>query len=160
MRIPRPVGKKVAFKRRSSPPPAARKLLTASLASGLILLAMLAIVFVPRGFQYEPLPVLPRIEFTYNVTAPGRVSVIVSIVTLVRPFSQYNATYYRASSRLAALEPLSTSSGNATLSFRDADNDGNLSVGDEFAVAYNGAEALRLWYVPGSAIVGFWPPPP
>ena len=45
MRIPRVIRRKPAFRRRSSPPPAARKLLIASLTAGLVLLAMLAIVF-------------------------------------------------------------------------------------------------------------------
>ena len=157
MKIPRFVRRKPAFRRRTSPPPAARKLLLASLASGLILLAMLAIVFVPRGLQYEPLPVLPRVEFTYNITG-STTHVIVSIVTLVRPLSEYNATYHRQSTKLAEIVPL-TASGNANLSFQDKDGDGSLTRGDEFLVDYNGAEALRLWYVPAAAIVGFWPPP-
>ena len=40
------------------------------------------------------------------------------------------------------------------------DGDGNLSVGDEFQVAYGGQEVLRVVYLPGDVIVGFWPPPP
>ena len=70
------------FKRRTSPPPAARKLLLASLLSGLILLGMLAIVFIPRGLVHENLPTLPRIAFRLDTT--GNVTrVVVDAVSLV-----------------------------------------------------------------------------
>src|SRR2546425_4598889 len=105
MKIPRLVRRKPAFKRRSSPPPAARKLLIASLASGLVLLAMLAIVFIPRGLPYEPLPILPRIEFTWTVTA-GLTHVVVAEVTIVRPLSEYNATYSSGTTILGSVNPL------------------------------------------------------
>jgi hypothetical protein len=151
------VRKKPLFKRRTTPPPAARKFLLASLLSGLILLAMLAIVFIPRGLIYEPLPVLPRIAFELNTT--GGTRVVVSAVSAVRPLSEFNGTYSRGTSLLASIDPLRTAT-NGTFSFSDVDGDGNLSVGDEFRVAYNGTEVLRVWYRPGRAIVGYWPTPP
>ncbi len=157
MRIPGPVRKKPLFKRRSSPPPAARKFLLASLLSGLILLAMLAIVFIPRGLVHENLPTLPRIAFALNTT--GGTRVVVAAVSLVRPLSDYNATYSRGTTLLASIDPLRTAT-NGTFSFSDTDGDGALSVGDEFRVAYNGDEVLRVWYRPGRAIVGYWPTPP
>ncbi len=158
MRIPRAVRKKPLFKRRSSPPPAARKLLLASLLSGLVLLAMLAIVFLPRGFQNEGKPVLPRVAFEFN-TSTGSERVVVSAVSAVRPLFDYNATYSRGGRTLAGIDPLRNAT-NGTFSFSDTDGDGNLSVGDEFAVTYTANESLRVWYVPGRAIVGYWPPPP
>ena len=160
MRIPRPVRKKPGFKRRSSPPPAARKLLLASLLSGLILLGALAIVFVPRGFLYEPLPVLPRIAFTLNTTG-GTYRIIVTAVSAVRPLSEFNATYSRGAALLGSIDPLNDSAANGTLTFLDSDHNGNLSVGDEFRVTtFTFNEVLRVTYKPGRSIVGFWPPLP
>ena len=158
MKIPRPRRLIPAFRRRSSPPPAARKLLTASLASGLILVVMLAIVFLPRGLTNEELPPLPQVRFELNTT--GSTRVVVSSVTVVRPLSEYRAEYVRGDTVLATLAPLADGARNGTFTFRDADRDGNLTVGDEFGVAYNGDEVLRLWYVPQGRIVGYWPPPP
>jgi len=158
VRIPRPVRKKPLFKRRSSPPPAARKLLLASLLSGLVLLAMLAIVFIPRGFEHEGKPVLPRVAFEFN-TSTGSQRVVVSAVSAVRPLSEYNATYSRGGRTLAGIDPLRNAT-NGTFSFSDTDGDGNLTVGDEFGVTYTADEVLRVWYLPGRAIVGYWPPPP
>jgi len=150
VRIPRPVRRKPGFKRRSSPPPAARKLLLASLLSGLLLLGMLAIVFIPRAFQNEGLPVIPRIE----------VFVVVAAVSAVRPLSDFNATYSRSGATLVRIDRLADGATNGSVSFHDVDGDGHLTTGDEFRLPYNGAEVLRVWYLPGRAIVGYWPPPP
>lgn len=158
MKIPRPKRLTPAFRRRTSPPPAARKLLRASLASGLILLVMLAIVFLPRGLTNEGLPSLPHVRFELNTT--GSTRVVAASVTVVRPLSEYRAEYVRGDAVLATLAPLADGARNGTFTFRDADLDGNLTVGDEFGVAYNGDEVLRLWYVPQGRIVGYWPPPP
>ncbi len=158
MRIPRVIRRKPAFRRRSSPPPAARKLLIASLTAGLVLLAMLAIVFIPRGLPYEPLPILPRVQFEYNSTGGQRV--VVTLISLVRPLTDYRANYSRQGLLLASIDPLADNVGNGNLRFHDVDGDGNLSVGDEFQVAYGGQEVLRVVYLPGDVIVGFWPPPP
>ena len=158
MRIPRPVRKKPLFKRRTSPPPAARKLLLASLISGLFLLGMLAIVFVPRGFQHEGLPVLPQIAFTLNTT--GGTRVVITAVSVVRPLSGFNATYSNLTMTFAAIDPLRNGAGNSNLRFFDVDGNGNLSVGDEFRVVYTGDAFLKVWYTPGGKIVGYWPTPP
>jgi len=157
VRIPRIVRKKPAFRRRASPPPAARKLLLASLASGLVLLVMLAIVFVPRGLLYGDRPTLPRIEFALNTT--GGTRVVVSLASLVLPLSDYRANY-SGPGILESIDPLANGSGNSTFRFFDMDRDGRLGIGDEFRVAYNGVEVLRLVYKPGDAIVGYWPPRP
>jgi len=87
----------------------------------------------------------------------------VSLVSIVRPLGEYRANYTnysRGAILFASIDPLADNAGNSTLRFLDLDGDGNLSVGDEFHVAYNGAEVLRLVYTPGPAIVGFWPTPP
>jgi len=160
VRIPRPVRRKPGFKRRSSPPPAARKLLLASLLSGLLLLGMLAIVFIPRAFQNEGLPVIPRIEFVLNRTMGTQVFVVVAAVSAVRPLSDFNATYSRSGATLARIDRLADGATNGSVSFHDVDGDGHLTTGDEFRLPYNGAEVLRVWYLPGRAIVGYWPPPP
>ena len=159
MRIPRPVRRKPLFKRRSSPPPAARKLLLASLLSGLILLGALAIVFIPRGLEHENLPTLPRIAFTLDTTG-NLTRVVVSAVSLVRPLSDYNATYFRGTTLIASIDPLRNNATNGTFSFIDVDPVGNLGPGDEFRIDYTFTETLRVWYKPGRAIVGHWPPPP
>ena len=155
MKIPRLVRRRPAFRRRTSPPPAARKLLLASLASGVVLLVMLAIVFVPIGLRYEPLPPLPQIMFEF---ASGPSRVVVSAATLVRPLSAYNATYSWKTMTIGSINPLNDTQ-SATLGFDDADSDGNLSVGDAFRLTYNGTQVLRVWYLPANAIVGFWPSP-
>jgi hypothetical protein len=158
MKIPRLIRRKPAFKRRSSPPPAARKLLIASLASGLALLAMLAVVFLPRALYHEQFPPLPQITFELNTTT-GSPRVVVSAITLVRPLSEYNATYSRDGMMVGSIHPLN-GTGSGALVFVDADADDNLTVGDEFQVAYNGDEVLRVWFLPENAIVGHWPLPP
>ena len=87
---------------------------------------------------------------------------IVSAISLVRPLSEYNATYSNGTRVFASIHPLTNGSGNADLSFFDVDGNGNLNVGDEFHVTspYRGDAVLRVWYLPGSAIVGYWPPSP
>jgi hypothetical protein len=161
VRIPRPVRRKPLFKRRTSPPPAARKLLLASLLSGLILLAMLAVVFIPRGLVHENLPTLPRVALTLNRTSGTTVFVVVSAVSLVRPLAEYNATYANDTRRFGSIASLQNGAADPDLSFRDVDRDGNLTVGDEFrVVVYRGDAFLRVSYLPGRAIVGYWPTPP
>jgi hypothetical protein len=121
---------------------------------------MLAIVFLPRGFENEGRPVLPRILLALNGTAGSQVFVVVSAVSAVRPLSEYNATYSRGGTTLVRLGVLADGAANGSVSFHDMDGDGHLTAGDEFRAPYNGEEVLRVWYLPGRAIVGFWPTPP
>ncbi len=50
MKIRRPSAPEVPFKRKRRPPPQATKLLTYSLAAGIVFMVLLAIVFLPRMF--------------------------------------------------------------------------------------------------------------
>ncbi len=158
MRIPRPKRLKPEFRRRGSPPPAARKLLTASLASGLILVVALAIVFVPRGLFYGSNPPLPRISLEVNAsTVPWRV--VVTAVTIVRPLAEYRAEYRNGASVAATIDPLEDGSVNGTLAFHD-NGDGNLTAGDWFDLTYSDADSLQVFYRPQGARVGYWPAGP
>ncbi len=162
MRIPLPRRRKPEFKRKTSPPPAARKLLIASLSAGLLMMVALAIVFVPRGLQSEGLPPIPRITLSANTSTPVW-RFVVTEATIVRPLSEYRAEWVRSGVVIASVAPLSDGAGNATLTFHDKDQDGQLSLGDEFdhvgPITYVG-DALRIVYVPADAVCGYWPPAP
>jgi hypothetical protein len=162
VKIPRPRRLKPSFKRRGSPPPAARKLLRASLGAALLMMAALAIVFVPRGLVYEPLPSIPRVLFASNANAAS-VRFVVTDVTIVRPLSEYRVEYLNGSHLILSIDPLRDNARNGSLSFHDADRDGQLTLGDEVDVdlaAYHGVESLRLVWIPQNAICGYWPVQP
>ncbi len=158
MRIPRPRRRNPEFKRKGSPPPAARKLMLASLAAGLLMMVALAIVFVPRGLQNEGLPSIPRITLSANTTTSVW-RFVVTEATIVRPLSEYRAEYVRAGVVLGSMRPLADGAGDATLSFADEDHDGRLSVGDTFThvspIVYL-ADALRIVWLPQDAVCGYW----
>lgn len=158
MRIPRPRRRSPEFKRKGSPPPAARKLMRASLAAGLLMMIALAIVFVPRGLQNEGLPPIPRVTLSADTTSSVW-RFVVTEVTIARPLSEYAAEFVRAGVVLGSINPLVDGRGNASLSFRDVDHDGQLSVGDTFEhvspVNYL-ADALRIVWLPQDAVCGYW----
>ena len=162
MKIPRLRSRKPEFRRRRVPQPAARRLLFASLASGLILLVALAIVFLPIALRHEGNPTIPLITLESVPTNPP--DLIVTRVTAERPLSDYLVEYWRdndtGSRLMASIGPLQNRS-TAFLSFRDMDGDGNLSERDEFTVAIDLAfrNRLLIFYTPAGKIVGGWPPP-
>ncbi len=130
----------------------------ASLGAGLLMMVALAAVFVPRGLQNEGLPPIPRITLSANTTTSVW-RFAVTGVTVARPLSEFRAEFVRAGVVLATISPLTDGAGNATLSFRDEDADGKLSLEDTFThvspVVYL-QDALRIVWLPENATCGYW----
>ncbi len=159
MRIARPKKPDVPFQRRRSPPPQATKLLTYSLASGLILLVVLGIVFLPRMFPSQP-PVailILRLGET-NETNALRFDVVTTGADL--GVSNFKATLYRDNESVATLGPGmfgGTSTGGTFLRFVDANEDRVLNAGDYFWIVAPppGCYRFQVVQVDVNRIVGF-----
>src|SRR2546428_10861 len=79
MKIRRPSAPEVPFKRKRSPPPQATKLLTYSLAAGIVFMVLLAIVFLPRMFPDQtPIEIVRGFHFE---TPNNRTLIYVDSVT-------------------------------------------------------------------------------
>ncbi len=132
MKIPRPKKPEVDFKRKRAPPPQATKLLIASLSAGLVFMALLAIVFVPRYLENLNPPPSTLLDLQLNTTAsPTRVDVTFSLYSL--DVAKFNATLLRGNTTIAAL-PAGLAGTSSGLSFTDANHDGLLDAGDYFTL--------------------------
>ncbi len=158
MKIPRPQQTERSFARARAPPKQATKLLLASMSAGVIFIVALAVVFIPRALQQEGQQPIPRITLVVS-SVPGRAWVNVTAATIALPLVDYNATAYRtvgaSTVPIAGLPTLTAIDGG--LSFRDADGDGRLTVGDSFEVEIRepgGIFSLRIGYRPVGEIVG------
>jgi len=136
MKIRRPSKPEVPFKRKRSPPPQATKLLTYSLAAGIVFMVLLAIVFLPRMFGTQE-PIATPVVLQYNTT---RLDVI-SVGALVS-LTKLQATLYDGNRTLASLGP-PLGGGNSTFSFVDANGDGLLGPGDYFPFSVGGTGCHR-----------------
>ena len=160
MKIPRLRRRDPEFRRRGAPPPAARRFLAASLSAGLILLAALAVVFLPIALQHEQLPPVPRVVL--EVVSGSSGTLVVVNVTLDRSLSAYRVEFYwdndAGTTLKAAIDPLQNAA-TPFLSFRDVDGDGQLSAEDEFDLVISPEHRNRflIIYVPAGRIVGGWP---
>lgn len=131
MKIPRPKPPETQFKRKRAPPPQATKLLIASLTAGLVFMAVLAIVFVPRALEAnQPPSTLLHLEL--NETASST-QVDVTYALLNLDLAQFNATLLRGNVSVAAL-PAGLGGSVHGLSFTDANHDGLLDPGDYFTL--------------------------
>ena len=144
-KIPRPKAPEAEFKRKRAPPPQATKLLVASLSAGLIFMALLAIVFVPRYLENLNPPPSTLLDLSLNTTA-GAPHIMVTFALYNLALSDFNATLYRDNVTIATL-PAGLGGGASTLSFTDANHDGLLDLGDFFTVQVSaqGAYRLEVW---------------
>ena len=138
MRIARPRRPTAAFKRKRSPPPQATKLLRYSMASGIVFIVLLGLVFVPQLFRDQP-PVATPVNLEFTSLTRLEVTSVGAIV----PLSKLQATLWRDGVTIARLGP-PLAGGNATFSFKDATGDGLLGPGDYFMVNASGAGCYRV----------------
>lgn len=132
MKIPRPKAPEAEFKRRRAPPPQATKLLIASLSAGLVFMALLAIVFVPRYLENLNPPTSTLLELQLNTTAGApRVDVTFALYNL--PLAKFNVTFDRDNVTVASL-PAGLGGMDAGLNFTDGNHDGLLDAGDFFTL--------------------------
>ena len=137
MKIPRPKPPETEFKRKRAPPPQATKLLIASLSAGLVFMALLAIVFVPRYLENLNPPPSTLLHLDLNSTT-GATRIDVTYALYNMDLSNFNATLGRetAGGGVTTVANLSAGLGTADagLSFTDANHDGLLDAGDYFTV--------------------------
>ena len=132
MKIPRPKPPEAEFKRKRAPPPQATKLLIASLSAGLVFMALLAIVFIPRALENSNPPASTLLDLELNTTAsPSRIDVTFALYNL--KVSGFNATLTRDNASVASL-PAGLSGSSHGLTFTDANQDGLLDAGDYFTL--------------------------
>jgi hypothetical protein len=128
----------VAFKRKRSPPPQATKLLRYSMASGIVFMILLGLVFVPQLFRDQP-PVATPVNMDFTSLTRLEITSVGALVSL----SKLQAILSRNGSTFATLGP-PLAGGNATFSFTDANGDGLLGPGDFFFVNASAAGCYRV----------------
>ena len=138
MRIARPHRPTVAFKRKRSPPPQATKLLRYSMASGIVFMILLGLVFVPQLFRDQP-PVATPVNMDFTSLTRLEVTSVGALV----PLSKLQASLSRNGVIFATIGP-PLAGGNATFSFNDANGDGLLGPGDFFLVNASPAGCYRV----------------
>ncbi len=155
MKIPRPKPPETAFKRKRSPPPQATKLLIASLSAGLLFMALLAIVFVPRYLENaNPNPIA---TLTLELSSgSGGTRVVVTSAAYNLNVSLFNATLTRDNVSAGSL-PAGLAGTAGQLNFTDANHDGLLDLGDYFTVGagLQGVYRLVVWQTNVNQRVGF-----
>ncbi len=132
MKIPRPQTPETPFKRKRGPPPQATKLLIASLSAGLVFMALLAIVFVPRYLENANPPPSTVLFLNYT-TASGSPRIVVTSANNRLNLSLFNATVTRDNVTVASLATGLGGSSNG-FSFADANHNGLLDTGDYFTL--------------------------
>jgi len=142
------------FRRKGSPPPNATKLLTFSVLSGVGLLIVLAIVFLPQGIQYSFQEYPPQIRLS---AATGSI-VLVSVSQADRAveLTKFRIDLYREGSLAASLK-LAESHSSDGLAFSDNNGNGSLDVGDTISVAHveKGLYKLLIVFEPRGLNAGF-----
>lgn len=135
------------FKRKRGPPPQATKLLIASLGAGLVFMALLAVVFVPRYLENlnPPPSTLLTLELNTTTGAP-RIVVASSLYDL--NLSKFNATLSLGNATVGSLG-MGLTGGNGALTFTDANRNGNLDAGDFFGFVATGQGSyhFEVWQV-------------
>lgn len=154
MKIPRPKKPETEFKRKRAPPPQATKLLVASLSAGLVFMALLAIVFVPRYLENLNPPPSNLIGLSYDTTT-GSPRILVMSVLFDMNVSRFNATLTRDNGTIGTL-PAGLAGTSGGLSFTDANHDSLLDPGDFFTVPSSpqGTYAIWIWQIDVGHIVG------
>jgi len=154
VKIPRPKPPETEFRRKRGPPPQATKLLIASLSAGLVFMALLAIVFVPRYLENLNPPPSTLLTLEINTTS-GSPRIVVASALYDLSLSLFNATLFRDNATVAAL-PAGLGGGSAALTFTDANHDGQVDAGDYFAIqaAAQGSYRFEVWQVDVGHLVG------
>lgn len=132
MRIARPPRPGGPFKRRRSPPRQATRLLLASLAAGIIFIALLAIVFVPRLLQEGGQT--PSAIFTLRIDTQAGPRIVVDRATLLLNRSLFRADLTLDGDVVLGSLSYGLADGTPPLAFVDADPDGNVGPGDYFSI--------------------------
>ncbi|TLZ95099.1 MAG: hypothetical protein E6K04_00475 [Methanobacteriota archaeon] len=141
MKIRRPSSPEVPFKRRRSPPPQATKLLTYSLAAGIVFMVLLAIVFLPRMFP-DQTPI--EIVRSFHFESQNGTQIYIDSVTVSLELSRFRANFSVDGVEMARLGP-GLGGGNATFRFVDGSPpDGLLDSGDYFQVSQPPIGCYRL----------------
>ena len=154
MKIPRPKAPETEFKRKRAPPPQATKLLITSLSAGLVFMALLAIVFVPRYLDNLNPPPSTLLHLELNTTA-GAARIDVTFALYDLSVSKFNVTLTRDSVTVATL-PAGLGGTDAGLSFTDANHDGLLDSADYFALPAGpqGNYHFEVWQTDVGHLVG------
>ncbi len=154
MKIPRPKPPETEFKRKRGPPPQATKLLLASLSAGLVFMALLAIVFVPRYLDNLNPPPSTLLTLQLNTTT-GSPRIVITYALYNLRASEFNATLYRDNVSVASL-PAGLGGASLALSFTDANHDGQVDVGDYFSfqAASQGSYRFEVWQTDVGHLVG------
>jgi hypothetical protein len=135
------------FKRKRGPPPQATKLLVASLGAGLVFMALLAIVFVPRYLENLNPPPSTLLTLQLNTTA-STPRIVVTSALYDLALSKFNATLSLGNVTIGSLGAGLTG-GSGALTFVDANHDGNLDAGDFFAFTPSGQGSyhFEVWQI-------------
>ncbi|MGQ0796380.1 MAG: hypothetical protein ACT4OI_00730 [Methanobacteriota archaeon] len=139
MRIARPKEPEAAFKRRRSPPPQATKFLFWSVVTSVVFLGLLAVVFIPRGFEHGSPCASTVLELTFGEAGELRVNA----TAFVLDRSAFYASLTRDGVVVARLDP-GLSNGSALLAFVDNDTDGRVGVGDYFVLDTSTSSSYRF----------------
>lgn len=154
MKIPKPTAPETPFKRKRGPPPQATKLLVASLSAGLVFMALLAIVFVPRYLENLNPPPSTLLTLKLNTTSGApRIDVTYALYNL--GLAKFNATFLQGNTTIASL-PGGLGGTSGGLSFTDANHDGLLDAGDSFTLP-SGPQAtyhFQVWQGDVGHLVG------
>ena len=141
MKIRRPSAPEVPFKRKRRPPPQATKLLTYSLAAGIVFMVLLAIVFLPRMFPDQtPIEIVRGFHFE---TPNNRTLIYIDSVTVSLELSRFQGNFSVDGSQIARLGA-GLGGGNATFRFFDANANAFLDPGDYFEVSPPPTGCYRL----------------
>ncbi len=153
LRIARPQTQETPFRRKRAPPPQATKLLLYSLSAGLVFMAVLAIVFVPRYLENLNQPAVEIIRLQDQ----GGGRLVVQATAFALPLSDFNATLSRDNTTIAELGP-GLNGTTAALSFRDENGNLRLDQGDVFVVTVSaqGSYRLQVWQRDVGRVVGLY----
>jgi len=139
------------FTRRSRPTPQATRLLFTSSMAGVLLIIVLAVVFIPRGLDWEGRQA-PRVTLQF-VPSPVPVDpypavINVTSVSAAVPLSRFEAEILRDGTPLVNRTALASLPG-----FTDTDGNGLLSQGDYVGVSVSTGRSyvFVLYHLPSSA---------
>lgn len=139
------------FRRRRPPSRSATRLMLVALVSGILLVVVLALVFVPVALEYEGRPFI-RVDLARSADDPYRV--VVARVNQPFPLADFRVDLWNATDPAAPvpLPGLDLAEGTSSdgVRFLDADGSGTLTAGDAFEVTPVPGTAfdLRLYFKP------------
>ncbi|HKZ48199.1 MAG TPA: hypothetical protein VJ397_05340 [Thermoplasmata archaeon] len=141
------------FARRTRPTPQATRLLVTSTLTGVILIVVLAIVFLPVLLRQEGKPPVPIVTLRFDASPSWHA--VVDSVSFAAPVARFSAELREGPAILVNATALADLEG-PPLAFLDADGDGNLTAGDTFSLSGNpaGSYSLHVYYTTGER-VGF-----